>query len=512
MKSLSGKESAENMEIEKRPEIGTGERDVITKNTHSWAYKMGFFMLAFALMALVMLLPCPHPLERGGELIPLAWEAKAAMALLVAAIVLWVTEVIPFSVTALLVMLLIPVFGIDTFKNVIKLGFGNPIIAFFIGVLILSSAFTRSGMGNRLSYLILSVMGTRTKMVILGFLAVGAILSMWITDMAVAAILMPLGVAILRQSGSKPMESNFGKGLMISCAWGPLFGGIATPSGCGPNPLTIGFLKELAHIDVDFLTWMSIGLPAAILMVPAGWLVIMTIFPPEIERVPIEKKEIRKRLDDAGSLTKQERWTLAIFLLTICAWITSPFIRDMTDGRIDMPMQAVALDGALMLFLPGIDVISWREAQEDVDWGGIVLICAGISLGMVVYNTGAARWLSWVLLGPVVQLPGMVRVFVIVLGVSLLHLAFSSNTVTGTIIIPLLIALATDLNINPWLICAPAAFTSSLAFILVTETPTNIIPYSAGYFAIKDMAKAGIVMTFTAALCVTISIFVFGNL
>jgi sodium-dependent dicarboxylate transporter 2/3/5 len=147
-----------------------------------------------------------------------------------------------------------------------------------------------------------------------------------------------------------------------------------------------------------------------------------------------------------------------------------------------------------------------------VDWGGIILICAGISLGMVVYNTGAARWLSWLLLGPVVQLPATIRVFVIVLGVSLLHLAFSSNTVTGTIIIPLLIALATDLNINPWLICAPAAFTSSLAFILVTETPTNVIPYSAGYFAIKDMAKAGIVMTLVAALCVGISILVFGSL
>ena len=500
------------MEIRDRPEINVEEGDVIQKGTHSFVYKMGFLLFAFALMAAIMLLPGPDPLEKGGELIPLTWDAKAAMALLAAAIVLWVTEVIPFSITALLVMLLIPVFGIDTFKHVIKLGFGNPIIAFFIGVLILSSAFTRSGMGNRLSCLILSIMGTRTRMVILGFIVVGALLSMWITDMAVAAILMPLGVAILRQSGVKPLESNFGKGLMISCAWGPLFGGIATPSGCGPNPLTIGFLKELASIDIDFITWMSMGLPATLLMIPAGWLVITTIFPPEIERVPIEREEVRKRLDDAGPLTKKERWTLVIFLMTICTWIMSPFIRDITNGRIDMPMQAVALCGALMLFLPGIEVISWKEAQRDVDWGGIVLICAGISLGMVVYNTGAARWLSWVFLGPVVQLPGIARVFVIVLGVSLLHLAFSSNTVTGTIIIPLLIALAADLNINPWLICAPAAFTSSLAFILVTETPTNIIPYSAGYFSIRDMAKAGIVMTFVAALCVSISILAFGNL
>jgi sodium-dependent dicarboxylate transporter 2/3/5 len=500
------------MEIRKRPEINIEEGDVVRKNSHSFLYKFGFFIFAFALVGIIGILPSPDPLIKGGELIPLAWSAKATLGLLVAAIVLWITEVIPFGITALLIMLLIPVFGIDSFKNVIMLGFGNQIIAFFIGVLILSSAFTRSGMGNRLSTLILTIMGTRTKMVILGFIIVGTLLSMWITDMAVAAILMPLGVAILKQSGVKPLESNFGKGLMISCAWGPLFGGIATPSGCGPNPLTIGFLKGLAHIDIDFLTWMSMGLPAALLMIPAGWFVITTIFPPEIERVPFAKEEIRKNLADMGPLGAREKWTLSIFLMTICAWITSPLIKSVTGGMIDMPMQAIALFGALLLFLPGIEVISWKEAQEDVDWGGIILICAGISLGMVVYNTGAARWLSWLLLGPVVQLPSVIRVFVIVLGVSFLHLAFSSNTVTGTIIIPLLIALAADLNINPWLVCAPAAFTSSLAFILVTETPTNVIPYSAGYFAIKDMAKAGIAMTLVAALCVGVSILVFGNL
>jgi sodium-dependent dicarboxylate transporter 2/3/5 len=500
------------MKIKERPDINREEGDVVKGDSRSSLYKFGFFIAAFVLLGVIAILPSPDPLVKGGEMIPLAWNAKATLALLAAAIVLWITEVIPFSITALIIMLLIPVFGIDSFKHVIILGFGNQIIAFFIGVLILSSAFTRSGMGNRLSGLILSVMGTKTRMVILGFIIVGTLLSMWVTDMAVAAILMPLGVAILRQSGVKPLESNFGKGLMISCAWGPLFGGIATPSGCGPNPLTIGFLKGLAHIDIDFITWMSMGLPASLLMIPAGWLVITMIFPPEIERVPLGKEEIRKRLDDLGSLGIKEKWTLSIFLMTISAWIAAPFIKDMTGGMVDMPMQAVALSGALFLFLPGIEVLSWKEAQEDVDWGGIILICAGISLGMVVYNTGAARWLSWLLLGPVVQLPATIRVFVIVLGVSLLHLAFSSNTVTGTIIIPLLIALATDLNINPWLICAPAAFTSSLAFILVTETPTNVIPYSAGYFAIKDMAKAGIVMTLVAALCVGISILVFGSL
>src|SRR5262249_39589231 len=87
-------------------------------------------------------------------------------------------------------------------------------------------------------------------------------------------------------------------------------------------------------------------------------------------------------------------------------------------------------------------------------------------------------------------------------GVAGLPLLFSSNTVTASIIIPILIALATDLHLDPWATVAPAAFTSSLAFILVSEGPTTIIPYSSGYFSIRDLAKAGILMTVAAAACV----------
>ncbi len=485
--------------------------DGISGNDKSLLYKIVIFTVGAALMAAIVLLPSPEPLERAGETIPLTFGGKATLGLLVMAIVLWITEVIPFSVTAILVMLLIPVFGIETFKNTVKLGFGNPIIAFFIGVLTLSSAFSRSGLGKRLSYIIISIVGTGTRMVVLGFLIIGAMLSMWVTDMAVAAMLMPLGASILKQCDVKPLESNFGRALMISTAWGPLFGGIATPAGCGPNILTISFLKELSGININFLQWMTLGLPASILMIPAGWLILTWMFPPEFDRLPFERDEIRKYLKEMGGFSGKEIWTMVIFLVTISGWILSPIISRATGGAVQLPMQAVALGGAVLLFLPGIEILSWKEAQADIDWGGIVLICAGISLGMVVYHTGAARWLSWILLGPIVQLPGILRIFLIVIIVSILHMAFSSNTVTGTIIIPLLIALAGDLGINPWLITAPAAFTSSLAFILVTETPTNVIPYSAGYFAIKDMAKAGIIMTVCAAAIVGVVILVMGQ-
>jgi sodium-dependent dicarboxylate transporter 2/3/5 len=471
-----------------------------------------FLLIAIVLMLAIVVLPTPPPLERNGHVIELTQAGKACIGILAFAVVLWVTEAIPFPVTSLLVVILIPVFGITDYRSAVRVGFGDPIITFFIGVLVLSAAFSRSGLGTRLVYHILLRVGNRTDRVILGFLFVGAMLSMWITDMAVAGILLPLAVGLLRDAQVKPMESNFGKALMISCAWGPLFGGIATPAGCGPNPIAISYLKRLAQMDISFLTWMSIGFPATLMMIPLGWVVLLKVFPPEIERLPIKESEIRENLSNLGPLKTGELKTLIIFLMTVSLWLITPIVKILTHGTVDIPIQAVALFGGICLFLPKIRVLSWKEAEQDVDWGGILLIVAGLSLGMMVYETGAARWLAWILMGKIGSIHFIFRPFVIVISVALLHLVFSSNTVTGTIIIPILIALAQDFGINEWLIAAPAVFTASLAFILVTETPTNVIPYSAGYFSIRDMAKAGVWMTLIAAFCVSVSILVFGTL
>ena len=450
------------------------------------------------------------PAPAGGNPTALTAEGKACLAVLAFAVTLWVTEALPFAVTSLFVLLLLPVLGVADYESVVAAGFGNPIITFFIGVLVLSSGFSRSGLGTRMVLHVLRLFGTRTDRVLLGFLTVGALLSMWITDMAVAAMLMPLGVGVLRDARLEPLRSNFGRALMIACAYGPLIGGIATPAGTGANPIAIGYLRELADLDVSFVQWMTLGVPAAALMLPLGWRLLLAVFPPELERLPLADHEISDRLVALGPTSAVEVKTLAVFGLTIALWLGTPLLATLTDGAIDPPIQAVALLGGLLLFVPGIAVLSWKQAQQDVDWGGVLLIVAGLSLGLMVFETGAARWIARVLLGDIGLVPGVVQPFVIVLGVAMLHLLFSSNTVTGSIIIPILIALAQDIGVDPWTIAAPAAFTSSLAFILVTESPTNVIPYAAGYFSIRDMAKVGVLMTLVAAVCVAVSMLLVG--
>ena len=463
---------------------------------------------AIAVLLAIHLLPAPAPLERGGNVIPLTTQGKACLAIMAFAVILWVTETVPFAVTSLLVVLLIPMLGLADYRTVVRAAFGEPIVTFFIGVLMLSAGFTRSGLGTRLVYQILGLVGTRTDRVLLGVLVVGSLLSWWITDMAAAAMLLPVGVGLLRDAGLEPGKSNFGRSLMIATAFGSLIGGIATPAGTAANLVAIAQLEQLAGVEVSFLRWMAYGVPASLLMLPLAWRILLWIFPPELERLAITDDDIRARLAAFGRLRAEERWTLFVFLTVIAIWVTTPFLATLTGGAFAPPIEAVALAGGLALFLPRVKVMTWKEAERDIDWGGIMLIAAGLSLGLVVFESGAARWLAWVLLGQITVVPQVLQAFVIVLAVAGLHMMFSSNTVTASIIVPILVALAQDLGLDLWAVVAPAAFTSSLAFILVSEGPTTIIPYASGYFSIKDMAKAGIVVTVAAAACVALSVWV----
>jgi solute carrier family 13 (sodium-dependent dicarboxylate transporter), member 2/3/5 len=453
--------------------------------------KLFILLAATALLFAIHLLPTPAPLQRAGNLIPLTAAGKTCLGIMAFAVLLWVTETLPFPATSLLVLLIIPAFGIEDYRAVVRAGFGDPVITFFIGVLMLSAAFTQSGLGTRLTYLVLLRVGTRTDRVLLGILAVGTLISMWITDIAVAAMLLPLGIGLLRDAGLRPGQSNFGRSLMIATAFGPLIGGIATPAGTAANLVAIAQLKQLASVEVSFWRWMGLGVPASLVMVPFAWWILRWLFPPEIDRLPITMETIRARVQELGPLRRAESRTLLVFAVVVALWLFT-----------SLPVEAVGLGGGVALFLPGIRVLSWKEAEAQVEWGGVMLIVAGLSLGLAIYDTGAARWLAWVLLGQITAVPPPLRPFIIVLAVAGLHMLFSSNTVTASIIIPILVALATDLHLDPWAIVAPAAFTSSLAFILVSEGPTTIIPYSSGYFSIRDMAKAGILMTIAAAACV----------
>jgi len=467
-----------------------------------------YLTLAFMVMIVMIFLPFSDSVRNAGKGV-LTPEGQIAMGILLFSLVLWMTEALPFHITGMLSVVLLALFNVETFKNIISVGFGNHIIVFFIGVLILSAFITKSGLGKRISVFLLSRTGNNTSLIILGFMVVGAALSMWITNMAVAAMLLPLGVSILEEEGSVQLKSNFGKALMISCVWGPLIGGIGTPAGAGPNPIAIGFLKEMAGVDLSFTHWMMFGIPAVLLLLLPGWGILLLMFKPEMKHLKKTKEELRHEYDNYPPMSREEKLTLIIFLLTVFLWLSSGFFEKILG--ISIPVSMPVFLTASLFFFPGVTGLKWKEIEEDISWSGIILVVTGISIGMMLYKTGAAGWLSFVLLGGIGGFSPLLRVGAIVLIVMILKIALSSNSVTATIVIPIMIALAENLGFDALSIALPASITASLAFILVTSSPTNVIPYAAGFFSIRDFARAGIVMTMVTTVIVTFVIFIVGS-
>lgn len=474
------------------------------------AGKSGIILaLAFIVAFAAWIFPLPAAFTEVGG-ISLSPAGQTAMGVLLFALILWMSEAVPFHITGLLGVLLLALFRVDSFKNIISVGFGNHIFVFFLGVLILSAFITHSGLGRRISVFLLSKTGNSTRMILLGFIVTGTLLSMWLTNMAVAAMLMPLGRSILEEEGVTPLKSKFGKALMISICWGSIVGGIATPSGAGPNPLAIGFLKEMAGIDVSFIDWMVYGVPSAALLILPVWGALLLFFPPEMKRLKKTKEELAQEFKDLPPMAREEKITLVLFLLTVVLWVSSPWLEKLLGISIPISMP-ILLTGCLFFF-PGLTTTSWKKVEQEISWSGILLVVTGISIGMMLYRSGAAEWLSVLLLGGIGGVHPLIMVFLVVLIVSFLKIAFSSNTVTATIVIPIMIALAGIIGVDTLSIAIPAALTTSMAFILVTSSPTNVIPYSAGYFTIKDMAVAGTAITIVASAIVSVVIYVVGSM
>ena len=467
------------------------------------------FVIAALIMFFAVKFPAPQSFLTVGNAV-LEPKGRISLGILLFCLYLWITEPVPFHITGCIGVLLMTFFKLDSFGNIVKLGFGNDTVVFFIGVLALSSFITKSGLGKRISMFILSLTGNKTTNVILGFLITGTVIGMWITDMAGAAMLMPIARSMLEDEGLKPKESNFGKALMISCAYGALISGITTPAACGSNIIAMSFMKSMLNINISFLEWMLYGVPAALLMVIPCWLLLIKMFKPEISHLSKTKEELKAEFKAMGPMNKNEIATTVVFGITVLLWISSSFLNDITG--IDLSSTIPALVCACLFFMPGATTFKWKEISDDISWDGIILIATGISLGLVTYSTGAAGWLSNVLLGGIVGLHPVVQIFMIVMIVSVIKVGLSSNTVTAAIIMPIMAVLAQTNNMPLRGILIPTALSLSLAFILVTSTPTNVIPYSTGYFSITDMAKAGVIMTVITSVIIACVVFALGSL
>lgn len=440
-------------------------------------------------------------------MMPPVWGLKApairTLGVMAATVLWWVTEAMPIPVSGLLVLPLLHITGSVPFGKVVAQSFGDPFVPFMVGCLALSVAFTQSGLGKRITYMILSVSGTKVNRILDTFFWVPFIISAFITDVAVVALMYPIALSLARSAGAEPGKSNFGLCLMFAITFGGVLGGLCTPSGVPSNIITISFLAKNAKLTISYLQWTMIATPIAVVIGLVSQWLTKKLYPPEIDRLPFGPDVIKKELEDMGPWTGAQKTTLVVFLIAVALWLTGDFTK--------LPIAAVSIFIMALLTIPGFSAFKgWREIETGLEWGSLMLMIGGFALGVAAFNSGLASWLAQYALKPLAVLPHSLQPFAVTILVAIDSLGFSSFTAASAVNVPLVIAYAQQNGFPVASLAMTAGLASSTHFILVTESLCFVLTYAAGYYTFKDLFKVGSVVTAVSAIVIALGLVIAG--
>ena len=459
------------------------------------------------LLGFVVILASPTP----EGLSPDGWRT-AAVAFLMAT--WWVTEAIPIPATALLPLALFPTLGVIDMTTAAT-PYAHDLVFLFIGGFLVALAMQRWGLHRRIALAIVARVGTSPRRLVLGFMLASAFLSMWISNTATTAMMLPIALAVgelFRQQDRRgPYE--FGICLMLGVAYAATIGGVATLIGTPPNMIFAGQVETLIGEEVGYLDWMLVGAPISAVFLPIGWLLLTRwLYPPGDLRGDAAEV-LREERHKLGPITRGEAIVAVVFVCMALGWI---FRQPKTLGDLELhgintfapwvKDSTIAIGAALLLFLAPVNLregkfaLDWETANK-LPWGIMLLFGGGFSLAGAMASSGLAAWI-----GSGVSALGGAPTWLVLAAVAALFVfltEITSNVATATMAMPITAGAAVGLGIAPLELMAVAALSASMAFMLPVATPPNAIVFGSGLLTIPQMVRAGVVLNLIAICIVT---------
>ena len=438
----------------------------------------------------------------------LSQAAHLLGAILVWVVVYWMTEPIPLPVTALLGTAVCVVTGLGSVKEVYA-NFAHPIIFLFMGSFFIAEALTVHGVHRRMALWILSRpwVGSSPARVALAVAAVTAFLSMWISNTAAAAIMLPITLGILatiRQAGGS--GHDYETGAMLLVAYGAGVGGVATLIGTPPNVIGVGFLAEQAGYSMTFFSWMAIGLPISVLMLALVFTVVMWLHPPPVMTSEALRQDLQAQREALRPWQWGEIHACLSFGLAVTLWILPGLVSATMGGEhpvsvwlnSHLPKEVVAVLAASVLFFLPVDwkkgqfTLTWKQAA-NINWGTILLFGGGLSFGHLMVTTnlaatfgeGLVEWMG------VETMWGIAAMAIVV---TLILTELASNTAAASMLVPVVIAISQAAGVSPLPPTLAVCMAASLAFVLPVSTPPNAIVYGSGFVSMTSMVRAGLLL------------------
>jgi sodium-dependent dicarboxylate transporter 2/3/5 len=460
------------------------------------------FLLGVTAAAVVMLLPTPEGLSL---------EAHKTAALFLLMGIWWATEAVPVAVTALVPLALFPMLGIVDIQSAAN-PYANKTIYLFFGGFLIATAIQKWDLHKRIALFVLEYAGSNGASLILGFMLTAAVICMWVMNTATTIMLLPIGLAVItvvketvKGLSEKEMES-FQLALLLGIAYGATIGGMSTLIGTGPNGMLAAFMADNYNLDISFVDWMKVGVPLSAVMLPCSWLILTrVIFKVEFETSQETKDLLSSMKQELGKFDGAEFKVFVVFVLTAATWMLRTVLDDI-NGLEGLSDAGIAMISALFLFLlPSGNkekkgaLLEWKDAQENVPWGLLVLFGGGLSLANAVQATGLAVWMG----NLIPQGISIVLIVILVVTMIIFLTELTSNMATTATFLPVVAAIAIQSDFNPLLVTAAVALAASCAFMLPVATPPNAIVFGSGLIRVPQMARAGFLINVLGILVVS---------
>jgi sodium-dependent dicarboxylate transporter 2/3/5 len=406
---------------------------------------------------------------------------------------LWISEAIPFAATALLPVVLFPFAGICN-VTVASAPYANPVIFLFLGGIFIANGLQQSCLHKRIALKIICLAGTRQSALIAGFLVASAFLSMWVSNTAVALMMLPIAISVIVLFRAQN-DTSFTPALVLTVAYGSSIGGMSTLVGTAPNAILAGFMLENYGITIGFLGWMILALPPVLVLLGLAWLVLTKLaFRVKGHAVEDAGDLLRVETGSLGPMSVGELGVMVVFFATAGLWLARGFLQFWVPWLTD---ATISMAGGIALFFLPLDR-AWsssildQEALKKIPFDVLLLIGGGLSLAAAIHANGLAAWIgSFAHQAASLPAPAVVCSILFII-ICLAEL--TSNTATTSAFLPVGAALAAGLNLPPLPLLAGIALASSCGFMLPVSTPPNAIVFSSGYVSMSQMIRSGILL------------------
>ncbi len=408
----------------------------------------------------------------------LTLEGHRILVIVVIAIFLIIFEPVPLPAIAFIVLILEVVFSIAT-PNAAARSFFSDAVFFIMGSLMLAVAIVSQGLDKRLALGIIRLTGNKTWKIVFGFVGISALLSSFIGEHTVTAMMMPVGLTLLRYTNNDPKKlRNLTPLILFSIAYGSAMGSIGTPSGGGRNVIMLDYWREFGIANITYLKWMSYAYPMLLIEIPLAAAILWFTFKPEHKMLDTAVRKLTIQVAKSGKMTGREISAIIIFVLVFLGWVfLSPKIG----------LGVVALIGVVLYLLFGL--IHWEDLNRNTNWGVILLFGAAISMGLQMKDTGAALWVAENAISTLEKITPNIDILRWFISVFLTGILTNllSNAATVAVIGPIVLNMGGD----PIIIGFSTAIASAFAYLTVVASPTCMIIHSSGLVKSKDYLKAG---------------------